>query len=104
MASVRGRHAGALRRGHAVANAKAGGLAVPRRHGPGAVRGTPCAGVGGDADRKVLRDYQRRIPEMPVTDAVWQEACDLADRCRRAAPRTARTSRAATESRGQYAQ
>jgi hypothetical protein len=42
------------------------------------------AGVGGDADRKLLRDYQRRIPELPVTDAVWQEACDLADRCRRA--------------------
>ena len=42
------------------------------------------AGVGGHADRKLPRDYQRRLPELPVTDPVWREACDLADRCRQA--------------------
>jgi predicted nucleic acid-binding protein len=40
--------------------------------------------VGSDADRKLLRDYEQRIPELPITDAVWQEARELADRCRRA--------------------
>jgi predicted nucleic acid-binding protein len=42
------------------------------------------AGVGSDADRKLLRDYEQRIPELSISDAVWREACDLADRCRRA--------------------
>jgi predicted nucleic acid-binding protein len=42
------------------------------------------AGVGSEADRKLLRDYQQRLPELPITDEVWQKACELADRCRRA--------------------
>jgi len=42
------------------------------------------AGVGSDADRELLRAYRQRLPELPLTDAVWEEACDLADRCRRA--------------------
>jgi predicted nucleic acid-binding protein len=42
------------------------------------------AGVGGDSDRKLLRAYEQRIPEMPVTDEVWERAYRLADRSRRA--------------------
>jgi len=42
------------------------------------------AGVGSDADRELLRAYRQSIPELPVSDAVWDDACDLADRCRRA--------------------
>jgi predicted nucleic acid-binding protein len=42
------------------------------------------AGVGSEADRKLLRAYQQRLPELAMTDKVWQKACDLADRCRRA--------------------
>jgi predicted nucleic acid-binding protein len=42
------------------------------------------AGVGSDGDRKLLRDYQVRLPELAMTDEVWNAACELADRCRRA--------------------
>ena len=41
------------------------------------------AGVGSDADRKMLRAYERRIPELPITEEVWDTACRLADFCRR---------------------
>jgi predicted nucleic acid-binding protein len=41
------------------------------------------AGVGSDGDRTMLRAYQRRIPELTMTDEVWQKACAWADRCRR---------------------
>lgn len=42
------------------------------------------AGARSDHDRKILRDYERVLPELPITDAVWQLACDLADGARRA--------------------
>jgi len=32
----------------------------------------------------LLRAYEQRIPELPVTDEVWQGAFRLADDCRRA--------------------
>jgi predicted nucleic acid-binding protein len=41
------------------------------------------AGVGSDADRKLLRTYEQRIPELPITDDVWEQAYRLADSCRR---------------------
>ncbi len=41
------------------------------------------AGVGSDTDRKVLRAYQERIPELAITDEIWELACRLADQCRR---------------------
>jgi predicted nucleic acid-binding protein len=41
------------------------------------------AGVGSDADRKMLRAYEQRIPELPITNEVWDEAYELAERCRR---------------------
>jgi predicted nucleic acid-binding protein len=42
------------------------------------------AGARSDQDRKLLRDYAKVLPELPITDAVWQLACDLGDRARRA--------------------
>jgi predicted nucleic acid-binding protein len=42
------------------------------------------AGVGNDTERRVLTVYEQRLPELPITDEVWQEACELADRCRKA--------------------
>ena len=41
-------------------------------------------GVGSAADRKILQDFERFLPELPITDAVWDEACSLAERCRKA--------------------
>jgi predicted nucleic acid-binding protein len=41
------------------------------------------AGVGGDKERRALREYEAVLPDLPVTDEVWQEAHHLADRCRR---------------------
>ena len=42
------------------------------------------AGVRSDQDRKLLRDYERVLPDLPTTDAVWAQACELGDRARRA--------------------
>jgi hypothetical protein len=39
-------------------------------------------GAGGERERKVLRDLERQIPELAITDEVWVEACELARRCR----------------------
>jgi predicted nucleic acid-binding protein len=41
-------------------------------------------GAGGERERKVLREFERVIPELAVDDAVWSEARDLARRCRAA--------------------
>jgi len=45
------------------------------------------AGVGRDPERAVLREYEQVIPELPINEDVWQFACELADRCRRAGKR-----------------
>jgi predicted nucleic acid-binding protein len=42
------------------------------------------AGVGSEADRALLQDYQLRLPELDISSEVWQKACELADRCRQA--------------------
>lgn len=41
-------------------------------------------GVGSAADRKILQNFEAWIPELAITDRVWDEACELADRCRKA--------------------
>jgi predicted nucleic acid-binding protein len=41
-------------------------------------------GAGGDREKKVLREFERLIPELAITTEVWNEACDLARRCRAA--------------------
>jgi predicted nucleic acid-binding protein len=40
--------------------------------------------VGNEHDRRILREFEQKLPELSITDEVWQEACELADRCRRA--------------------
>jgi predicted nucleic acid-binding protein len=41
-------------------------------------------GVGGEGDRRILRDFERTLPEFPITDDVWAAACALASRCHKA--------------------
>ena len=41
-------------------------------------------GAGGARERKVLRTFERLVPELPVTDAVWTTAYDMARLCRTA--------------------
>jgi predicted nucleic acid-binding protein len=42
------------------------------------------AGARSDQDREILRNYEAVLPDLPITDAVWDLACDLGDRARRA--------------------
>ena len=39
-------------------------------------------GARGQQERKVLRDFARTLPELPIDDGVWQAAYDLARRAR----------------------
>lgn len=39
-------------------------------------------GAGGERERKVLRELERSLPELGITPEVWDDACDLARRCR----------------------
>jgi predicted nucleic acid-binding protein len=41
-------------------------------------------GAGGERERKVLREIERLLPELGITDEVWAVACELARRCRAA--------------------
>ena len=41
-------------------------------------------GAGGERERKVLREFERLIPELAIDVEIWSEACDLARRCRAA--------------------
>jgi predicted nucleic acid-binding protein len=41
-------------------------------------------GAGGERERSVLRDFERRIPELAITPEVWSGAYDLARLCRSA--------------------
>jgi predicted nucleic acid-binding protein len=41
-------------------------------------------GAGGERERKVLREFERVIPELVIDAEVWGDACDLARRCRAA--------------------
>ena len=40
-------------------------------------------GVSSDAERRTLRLFEARIPDYPITPAVWSETFDLASRGRR---------------------
>ena len=37
-------------------------------------------GASGQQEQKVLRDFARTLPELPIDEEVWQAACDLARR------------------------
>jgi predicted nucleic acid-binding protein len=41
-------------------------------------------GAGGERERKVLREFERLIPELAIDAETWSDACDLARRCRSA--------------------
>jgi predicted nucleic acid-binding protein len=41
-------------------------------------------GAGGEREKKVLRAFERRIPELAITQEVWDAAYELARRCRAA--------------------
>jgi predicted nucleic acid-binding protein len=41
-------------------------------------------GAGGDRERRVLRDFERQLPELAIDHAVWNAAYDLARRARSA--------------------
>jgi len=45
------------------------------------------AGVSTEQERAALREYEQRIPELAINDEIWQSACELADRCRKAGKR-----------------
>lgn len=42
-------------------------------------------GAGGSREKRVLREFERLLPELAITDAVWTESFDLARRARAAA-------------------
>jgi predicted nucleic acid-binding protein len=41
-------------------------------------------GAGGERERKVLREFERLLPELAINQAVWDAAYDLARRARSA--------------------
>ncbi len=42
------------------------------------------AGVGDEQERKVLANFRDHIPDLRIDAEVWEEACELAGRCRKA--------------------
>lgn len=42
-------------------------------------------GAGGEREKKVLRDFERLLPELPISTDVWDAAADLARQARAAA-------------------
>ena len=43
-------------------------------------------GIGNDAEREKMRAYEDVILDLPITNAVWEEAYRLASMCRAAGP------------------
>jgi len=41
-------------------------------------------GAGGDREKKVLRQFERHVPELEFTGELWEVAYDVARRCRAA--------------------
>ena len=39
-------------------------------------------GAGGDREKRVLREFERLLPELAITAQIWAEAYELARRCR----------------------
>lgn len=50
----------------------------------GPIRLELWSGVRRDGDREKLRIYEAMLPDLEITPAVWNEACALAGRCRKA--------------------
>ena len=69
-AEVRARVAGALRAGQACWCAQ--------------VRLELWNGAGSDREKRMLKDFERILPDLPTTADVWDHACQLARSCRAA--------------------
>jgi predicted nucleic acid-binding protein len=41
-------------------------------------------GAGGEREKKALKNFERLLPELMMTPAIWDDAYDLARRCRTA--------------------
>ena len=41
-------------------------------------------GIGKDAERDRMKAYEAVVPDLPISEAVWEVACRLASRCRAA--------------------
>lgn len=41
-------------------------------------------GVRRDGDREKLQRYELMLPDLEITPTIWDEACELAGRCRKA--------------------
>jgi predicted nucleic acid-binding protein len=39
-------------------------------------------GARGEKEKKVLREFERLLPDLAITAEIWNDACDLARRCR----------------------
>ncbi len=50
----------------------------------GPIRLELWSGVRRDGDREALLHYERMLPELQITPPIWNEACALAGRCRKA--------------------
>jgi predicted nucleic acid-binding protein len=48
-------------------------------------------GARGDRDKKALRDFEHRLPELPITEEVWTLAYSLAQKARAAGATTPAT-------------
>ena len=40
------------------------------------------AGVRNERERRILRNYEQVIPELPINEEIWEMACGLAERGR----------------------
>lgn len=41
-------------------------------------------GIGAEKEARVLKEYEQVLPEYAVDEEIWEQACELAHRCRRA--------------------
>lgn len=48
-------------------------------------------GAGGEQEKKILRDLERLLPELPIDAGVWNAACGLAKKARAAGVTTPAT-------------
>lgn len=42
------------------------------------------AGARSESDRRLLLEYEKHLPELEIRPVIWNEACKLAGRCRKA--------------------
>lgn len=59
-------------------------LAIGQAAWCGPVRLELWAGARSETDRQMLKNYELILPDLEITPAVWNEACALAGRCRKA--------------------